>query len=189
VKHSFHRGSLALDFIGTVGFRRSNAPLERIPDAAEFGAWLAQAGLVSAQTALPSDDDYERALRLRATLWRAGSALADGSTPAGADRAAINDAACETRGGHVALDEYLELRATSERPIDFALGRIASDAIEVFARKRERLMHCELADCGGLLLANERGERRRWCSMELCGNRAKVAAHRKRRTEQSLGKT
>ncbi|MEO7039266.1 MAG: CGNR zinc finger domain-containing protein [Candidatus Elarobacter sp.] len=41
-------------------------------------------------------------------------------------------------------------------------------------------MRCELPGCGGLLLSHSRGPARRWCTMETCGNIAKVAAHRAR---------
>lgn len=43
-----------------------------------------------------------------------------------------------------------------------------------------RLRACEGADCTLWFLDVSKGNRRRWCSMALCGNRAKVAAHRDR---------
>jgi predicted RNA-binding Zn ribbon-like protein len=39
---------------------------------------------------------------------------------------------------------------------------------------------CERAGCTLLFVDHTRGRRRRWCSMALCGNRAKQAAHRHR---------
>jgi len=39
---------------------------------------------------------------------------------------------------------------------------------------------CEGAACTLMFADHTRGRGRRWCSMSLCGNRAKVAAHRKR---------
>jgi predicted RNA-binding Zn ribbon-like protein len=43
-----------------------------------------------------------------------------------------------------------------------------------------RLRACEGTDCTLWFLDVSKGNRRRWCSMALCGNRAKVAAHRDR---------
>lgn len=43
---------------------------------------------------------------------------------------------------------------------------------------------CEGPVCTLLFADHTRGHSRRWCSMELCGNRAKQAAHRSRRKEQ-----
>ncbi|CAB3769636.1 CGNR zinc finger domain-containing protein [Paraburkholderia solisilvae] len=42
---------------------------------------------------------------------------------------------------------------------------------------------CEGLQCTMLFADHTRGHSRRWCSMALCGNRAKVAAHRKRRKQ------
>jgi len=39
---------------------------------------------------------------------------------------------------------------------------------------------CEGPDCTLLFIDRTRGRARRWCSMAVCGNRAKQAAHRKR---------
>lgn len=42
---------------------------------------------------------------------------------------------------------------------------------------------CEGPACTLLFADHTRGHARRWCSMAICGNRAKVAAHRKRAKE------
>jgi predicted RNA-binding Zn ribbon-like protein len=39
---------------------------------------------------------------------------------------------------------------------------------------------CEGAHCTLLFADHTRGRSRRWCSMAICGNRAKVTAHRDR---------
>lgn len=46
---------------------------------------------------------------------------------------------------------------------------------------------CEGVNCTLLFADHTRGHARRWCSMALCGNRAKVAAHRKRIKALELG--
>jgi predicted RNA-binding Zn ribbon-like protein len=74
----------------------------------------------------------------------------------------------------------LARRWETRAPVRAALGRIAADAIDVFTSLRDRLVICELPSCGALLLSKSRGAARRWCSMETCGNVAKVAAHRAR---------
>ncbi|MFD0986873.1 CGNR zinc finger domain-containing protein [Methyloligella solikamskensis] len=43
---------------------------------------------------------------------------------------------------------------------------------------------CEGHDCILLFADHTRAHARRWCSMSVCGNRAKVAAHRKRKKAQ-----
>jgi predicted RNA-binding Zn ribbon-like protein len=44
----------------------------------------------------------------------------------------------------------------------------------------ENIKACEGAQCTLLFADHTRARARRWCSMGICGNRAKVAAHRKR---------
>jgi len=46
---------------------------------------------------------------------------------------------------------------------------------------------CEGPRCTLLFADHTRGHARRWCSMAICGNRAKVAAHRKRLKERGNG--
>lgn len=46
---------------------------------------------------------------------------------------------------------------------------------------------CEGPKCTLLFADHTRGHARRWCSMAICGNRAKVAAHRKRLKEGQAG--
>jgi predicted RNA-binding Zn ribbon-like protein len=61
-------------------------------------------------------------------------------------------------------------------PVGEALARLVST--EDFSHVKA----CEGATCTLLFVDHTRGHARRWCSMALCGNRAKQAAHRLRRT-------
>ena len=63
-------------------------------------------------------------------------------------------------------------------PIGEALARLVCD--EDFAD----IKACEGPACTLLFADHTRGHRRRWCSMALCGNRAKQAAHRERARER-----
>ena len=59
-------------------------------------------------------------------------------------------------------------------PIGEALAKFVCE--EDFARVKA----CEGHDCTLVFADHTRGQARRWCSMAICGNRAKQAAHRKR---------
>ena len=62
-----------------------------------------------------------------------------------------------------------------------ALSTIARDAVELFGGPlARRIRVCAAENCGLLLVDTSRPGRRRWCSMELCGNRAKIRIHRSR---------
>jgi predicted RNA-binding Zn ribbon-like protein len=178
VRFSFHRGALALDLVGTVGRRASDAPEERLPDPAALATWLAEAGL--ADRTAPTDEDLVRARTLREALHRVAAAVLDGAPVRRADLAALNRAAEALRAGAPQLTPALAARWETDTPVTFALARVAADGIDLLAHRRDRLTRCELPGCGALLLSRSRGEGRRWCSMETCGNRAKVAAFRDR---------
>ncbi|SAL27098.1 CGNR zinc finger domain-containing protein [Caballeronia humi] len=85
--------------------------------------------------------------------------------------------------GEIVVDETgfaLRMRRrwpTSESllmPIVEALAKLVCE--EDFAQVKA----CEGPACTLLFADHTRGHARRWCSMAICGNRAKVAAHRKR---------
>ena len=59
------------------------------------------------------------------------------------------------------------------------LSAVARDGINVLTGTiAGRLRECEGGDCRLVFLDASRPGSRRWCSMERCGNRAKVRAHR-----------
>jgi predicted RNA-binding Zn ribbon-like protein len=58
---------------------------------------------------------------------------------------------------------------------------MAREAIEMFAAGSEhRIRECAADDCQLVFRDESRSNNRRWCSMQRCGNRAKVRAHRER---------
>ncbi len=63
-------------------------------------------------------------------------------------------------------------------PIAEALARLVCEEDFTYVKA------CEGPRCTLMFADHTRGHARRWCSMAMCGNRAKVAAHRKRLREQ-----
>lgn len=175
---SFHRGALSLDLVGTVGGRASGEPEERLAGPADLGRWLQEAGLAGRLALGPPE--LARAVALREAIHGAAAALLDGRPVRRRDLITINRAAASLRLGAPRLGARLQVRWRTAAPLDLALARVAADAIELLARQAGRLTRCELPGCGALLLSGTRGAARRWCSMERCGNRAKVAAFRRR---------
>jgi predicted RNA-binding Zn ribbon-like protein len=84
-------------------------------------------------------------------------------------------------GEHLALERARRWRSPESLllPIGEALARIVVE--EDFAQ----IKACEGQNCTLLFADHTRGHARRWCSMSICGNRAKVSAHRNRRREQN----
>lgn len=61
-----------------------------------------------------------------------------------------------------------------------ALATIARETVELLGSAADRLRRCAAPECRMLYLDTSRAGSRRWCSMQRCGNRAKVRAHRER---------
>ncbi len=87
------------------------------------------------------------------------------------------------RGGHQALRWQAKRRWRNPRalllPIAEARGELVSQKDLTFVRK------CEGPACTLWFLDVSKGHARRWCSMAMCGNRAKAAAHRARAKQNS----
>ena len=177
----FHHGRVALSFVGTVGDRGSRAT-ERVGTPRAFAAWLVAAGLV-AEAVTPSPAQLRRAMALREAIARAVRALVTGAVPREPDIELINGVA-RRWAPRLSLDpRTLTVAHTSQTPVETALGRIALDAIELLGDpgERSRLRACGLDSCGAIFLTPAGRRERRWCSMERCGNRAKVTSFRTRR--------
>lgn len=174
----FYLGSLSLNFAAT--YRRlAGDEMERIPTDRELGSWLVAADLTPGPVAVtPAQHVY--ALELREAIYRTGRALVEDRRPGRSDIARLNEAAA-LASSIVQLDaDTLEAVCCTQSPVDAAFSQIAADAIRLFgsADERRRVSKCE--GCGQLMLSASRGRARRWCSMQTCGNRAKVAAFRER---------
>ena len=74
----------------------------------------------------------------------------------------------------------IEHRA-GRQTVEACLSSVARDAAHLLGEDdRHRLRECEGDGCGVLFFDGSRAGNRRWCSDSVCGNRARVAAHRRR---------
>lgn len=65
--------------------------------------------------------------------------------------------------------------------IGHALSTVARDAVRLLtADNTDRVRECAADDCALVFYDESRSTNRRWCSMQRCGNVAKVRAHRAR---------
>jgi len=65
------------------------------------------------------------------------------------------------------------------------LTRIALDAAELISEQNwRRIKQCQHPQCILHFFDTSKNASRRWCSMELCGNREKVSRHRRKQSEQ-----
>lgn len=183
----FDPGALCLELLPTGGpgplayFEVLNEPADlvrwaeesRLPDGLAAGAG---AGLVV------SAAEVAEARALRDALWRLTEGHVRGAPPGPDDLATLNDAAAHPP---------LTARLTADGGRAWAAGgtgtgllaTVARDAVDLFTGAHaHRIRACGAHDCRLLFVDTSRPGKRRWCSMERCGNRAKVRAHRARLT-------
>ncbi len=195
-------GALCLDFVNTVDPRNAADRREYLPDFSALVAWSVHAGSVGDDegrrlAGLALDDPkgarsvHRRAIELREGLYRLISARAYGSATSADDLAALS---LELRRALASI----ELRPSGTRygwqvseaaRLDTVLGPlvISADAL-LRSRRLERVRECPGDDgCGWLFLDASKNQTRRWCSMKVCGNRAKARRHRARKARVDGG--
>jgi len=188
----FDSGSLALDFAYTGGqdFDASNADdtgdaagWEPIRDADGLNAWLVERFPEVAPTA--GERELRDAGALRSAIGRLArqASAGDELSPDAVD--VINLFAATPDIPPVLGGGGRQAGRTNARPHQ-ALGSLARDAVRLFGPDIDgRIRQCSADDCRLVYLDTSRSGTRRWCSMQRCGNRAKVRAHRLRAAQAS----
>jgi predicted RNA-binding Zn ribbon-like protein len=194
----FVADAVGLDFLNSVA-TPVDTEVDWIDDGDGLLAWLAQAQLAPAETletlrtqAMPEEIDNVAAQARSLRDWFRGFVRQHKGRPLTSK----------------ALDELVPLNRLLER--DEGFGRIVSDdqsrasglALRTMRRWRSpealllpigealakfvceedfsNVKACEGPGCTLMFADHTRGHARRWCSMAICGNRAKQAAHRAR---------
>jgi len=182
--------TLALDLINTVQLGESGGR-DALATPADLRAWLAerQLGDWAHDTLRTSPADAAMLLgearRLRDAVTHATQALHAGAPIPeealfGVDRVAATSRVVRRveAGAHGPRLREEE----SARAILAVLAPVALGAVELLTKTDEaRLRRCASEECAVWFVDTSKGGRRRWCSMERCGNRAKAARHRRRR--------
>jgi len=174
-------GALVLDFVNTrEAWLRDGPHHEFLGGYAELWAWAGEAApRVDPAVAAAV---HARALALRAALFGVFGALATGGRPGRPDLDAVN-AAWRELATRPQIDPAGLGTTWTEAP-DRPLGPVLASAAALLRDgPLERLRQCPGPDgwCGWLFLDRSRNGSRRWCSMALCGNPAKMRARAARR--------
>ena len=190
----FVANQLALDLVNTDLIMNGEA-LELIPDFSSLLRWFHSAGLLAAEdtrqlerkwgTTAQGAQAAAAVRRLRETLrqallrWEAGRPLPPQTL------ATVNQSLLDfpmrthlrKKEGAVALETYFSPQAPED-----LLAPIADAAARLFAEiPRDRVRKC--ASCVAHFYDNSKKGNRRWCSMQMCGNREKVAAYAARQRQ------
>lgn len=178
----FLGGRTWIDLVNTRPLDPSGAPVDLIATPAAFAAWTRAAELPVAAPASSEAWAAEHAtvtglrdaLRDLFETARQRRAL-DGPALASVER--VLDAAklrlgLDAGDGGLRLVEHLEAGPSGAIAVDFA--RFICDF------EPERLKHCANPACSMVFYDVGKNNRRRWCTMSLCGNRDKVTRFRRR---------
>jgi predicted RNA-binding Zn ribbon-like protein len=194
----FVADAVGLDFLNSIA-TPTDTPIDWLDTGEGLVSWIMQAGLIPSKAlaelgshALPGELDSVAAQARGLREWfRAFVLKHKGRSLASSDLAALeplnrllarDEAFQEIVASEPGRVTGLELRPTRRwrsaesllLPIGEALGSLVCE--EDFSDVKA----CEGAQCTLLFVDHTRGRGRRWCSMAICGNRAKVAAHRNR---------
>jgi predicted RNA-binding Zn ribbon-like protein len=196
-------GDPALDFVNTVGGRtasggRAMVTADKLGGYGDLVGFVRRIGLLddavarglvrrSHAQAAAARRVLARAVRLREALHRTLDRSLAGLPSPPSDLAILNREVEASRRqealateGHQIRWQWRDARAL-EAPL-WPLVRAA--AVLLTSAELRRLRRCGGDGCGWLFLDRSRSGRRRWCSMEDCGNRAKVRRFRRRQVRR-----
>ncbi|MFJ5219560.1 CGNR zinc finger domain-containing protein [Streptomyces sp. NPDC088354] len=180
----FDTGRTSLDLVAAAAPGPAPGPGAGSPE--RLVEWLRGAGLVPRGTEVPADGGWARRfMELGAVVARLVEARLAGRTADDGDVEALNDAALAPPPPPRAVraaDGTLTRGLAAEPDCAGLLGAVARDALDLLTDPvaAGRLRRCEGDGCTLVYLDTSRGRRRRWCSSETCGNRERVARHRRR---------
>ena len=167
---------LILDFVNTLDLRPYEEGLDS-PQA--LGDWLAGRGLLEPGARVTATD-LEETVRVREALrdlLAAQNELPVDVPKAGAE---LDDAICRAKLALRFADCEMRL-VPGVGGVRGAVGKILADVSEAMADGTwDRMKACRAEDCRWAFLDTAKNRSRAWCSMQSCGNRAKVNAYRAR---------
>ena len=186
-------GALCLDFVNTVDPRFGPHRVEYLTGYEALVGWAGWAGglvgtgehiLLRAGEAdvRQSRAVLRRALALREAMYHL---LAPGARSSGVREALdILNSEIQTAGRRSAVrfnERGYVLGWTAGEELDQVLWPVARSAAELMtSADLARVRECDGHNCGWLFIDTSKAGRRRWCSMAICGNRAKSERYRQR---------
>lgn len=152
-----------------------------VADPEALGRWLSHYGLMGADEPV-SAADHDQALRVREALrsvLMAKNGCPDDARAVATLNAAAKSAELLVRFGDDGAARLEPVRAG----VDGALGRLLAIVERAQADGTwERIKGCPDDNCGWAFYDWSKNRSATWCSMEVCGNRSKARAYRRRHT-------
>ena len=203
---TFHLGygAVCLDFANTVSWRGNRSPVDHLLTYGELIRFAQQSRLLSEDSARQLRREAARcpelatqvlrkAVALREALYRIFAELAGGRSPLAADVKTLN-ASLPRALGRLRIgardDGFAWEWAGDRQALDRLLWPVARDAaVFLTSADLSRLRACANPQCRWVFHDGTRSATRRWCSMAVCGNRAKVRRYYARKRLPPRGST
>jgi predicted RNA-binding Zn ribbon-like protein len=183
VAYRFDPGALCLELLTTGGpgpYRR----YEVLHGPTDLVAWADRSRLTPTPALEISEAEVVDARRLRDALFRVVIAHTRGEPHPPGDLKVINEAAARPPLAP-AIAQAGQRQWAGISNGTHLLATVARDAVELLTGPfAHRIRTCAAEDCHLVYVDTSRPGRRRWCSMEHCGNRHKVRAMRARHSEE-----
>ncbi len=188
-------GSLCLDFANTAAKRQTDRPMERLTEPAALTAFAVQTGVCPASAggaltaAIGADPDGLNSLVcLREAIYRTLHRLSHQQAPGDIDLRRIEDAHKTALSGArltlVGGRPHWKIPADAHGGLHLT-GAVLNSLLDLLSEADlKRLRICPRPDCGFVFLDTSKAGRRRWCEMEVCGNRAKAERFARRQSRR-----
>jgi predicted RNA-binding Zn ribbon-like protein len=190
---------LCLDFANTVSWRGNDQRHDWLDSYSNLVGWGQLVGVLTddeagsllqeaARRPQEAAQVLERAVALREALYGLFSVVAAGLPPGVTDLDILN-AALSRALAHSQLVstmdgfEWAWVSATGD--LERMLWPVAQSAADLLAEgDLKRVGECQGEGCGWLFIDSSRNRSRRWCDMQMCGNRAKAQRHYRRKSQR-----
>ena len=204
VLHEAHliADNLALDFVNTsTGRHASRKWGDYLTDAMEVLVWLRHAKSIDEvrfreMTRLVANDEAQSkaflasALRLRGALTALFAAFPSGRMPHQADIETLNAVLADAKAAERVAWTSEGMRSVTSADLESlndGLWPIAKAAEQILTSAApRRVKSCGSPTCQWLFLDTSKNATRRWCQMEVCGNREKGRRRLKRDRERPV---
>jgi len=175
MNHVFVSGNLALDFIGTLKWRRTE-PEELLNSPEDVDRWVLESAVLSSFTGCDTES-LTRMKKLREIIYRLASARVSGLAWDHKDVSQLNLVANSGFPQLVFTESGLERLGDMES----VAGSVARSGIDLLTSPEVELMkECKREACTRIFIDKSRSKNRAWCGMDECGNRIKAANYRSR---------
>jgi predicted RNA-binding Zn ribbon-like protein len=193
--HRLIGGAACLDFANTLNGHRRAAAHEYLHDPRDLVLWSRHAQVITpgdarlllkqvANQPSTAAGVFRGALALREAIFRVFDALANHRRPAESDLERLNRA-WRTGQRHsrlVPATHGFQLQWDDDPGLERITRILATSAISLLTSAEiERIRACAGDRCDWLFVDGSRNHLRQWCSMDECGNRAKMKRRQQRR--------